>query len=66
VAYQLQLDWELQEAWESGALSFRELWELQDQLLLSKAQLVELPPELEPHFNKLVFFQTPAVNHLPL
>jgi hypothetical protein len=49
-----------------GALSFRELWELQDQLLLSYQQLVELPLELEPHFNKLVFFQIPAVNLLPL
>jgi hypothetical protein len=56
----------LQEAWESGALSFRELWELQDQMLLSREEWVELPPQLEPHLGKLVFFQVPPANHLPL
>jgi hypothetical protein len=65
-AHQFLLDQEFQAAWELGALSFRELWELQDQLLLSKERLVELPPELESQFNKLVFFQIPAVNRLPL
>jgi hypothetical protein len=56
----------LQEAWESGALSFKELWEMQDALLLSQAQWVEVPQQLEPHFNKLAFFQAPPGNHLPL
>jgi hypothetical protein len=66
VAQEFLLYSSLQEAWESGALSFRELWELQDQMLLSKEQWVEIPPQLEPHFNKLEFFQVPVANHLPL
>jgi hypothetical protein len=35
-------------------------------MLLSQEQWVEVPQQLEPHFNKLVFFQTPPANHLPL
>jgi hypothetical protein len=66
VAQEFLLYNSLQEAWESGALSFRELWELQDQMLLSKEEWVEVPPQLEPHLDKLVLFQAPVANHLPL
>jgi hypothetical protein len=66
VAQEYQLFSSLQEAWESGALSFREAWEMQDQLLLSQEQWSEVPPSLEEHFNKLAFFQSPPANHLPL
>ena len=37
----------LQEAWESAALSFKELWEMQDALLLSNEQWTEVRPQLE-------------------
>jgi hypothetical protein len=66
VAQEFLLYSSLQEAWESGALSFKELWEMQDALLLSQEQWSEVPQSLEPHFNKLAFFQTPPGNHLPL
>jgi hypothetical protein len=66
LAHQFLLYPQLQEAWESGALSYKELWEMQDQLLLSSQQWVEVPPSLQPHFNKLTFFQTPVANNLPL
>jgi hypothetical protein len=65
-AQQFHLYSSLQEAWESGALSFRELWEMQDQLLLSQERWLEVPQQLELHFNKLAFFQAPPANRLPL
>jgi hypothetical protein len=66
VAQEFLLYSSLQEAWESGALSFKEAWEMQDQLLLSREQWSEVPQSLEEHFNKLAFFQAPPGNNLPL
>ena len=66
MAQQFHLYNSLQEAWESGALSFKEAWEMQDQLLLSQELWSEVPQQLEEHFNKLAFFQSPPANHLPL
>jgi hypothetical protein len=39
---------------------------MQDALLLSQERWVEVPQQLEPHFNKLAFFQALPGNHLPL
>jgi hypothetical protein len=39
---------------------------MQDALLLSQEQWSEVPQQLEPHFNKLAFFQALPGNHLPL
>jgi hypothetical protein len=66
VAQEYQLFSSLQEAWESGALSFREAWEMQDHLLLLGEGEFDPPTLLEEHFNKLAFFQSPPANHLPL
>jgi uncharacterized protein YukJ len=56
----------LQLAWELGALSFKEAWELQDQALLAPSNLVPVPLSLEPQLDKLNLFQQPAANKLPL
>jgi hypothetical protein len=66
VAQQFHLYSSLREAWESGALSFRESWEIQDHLLLLQEGMFSPPEPLEPLFNKLAFFQAQPGNHLPL
>jgi hypothetical protein len=66
LAYQFLLYDSLQQAWESGALSFKEVWEMQDALLLSEELWTQVPQQLEPHFDKLAFFQSPPGNRLPL
>jgi hypothetical protein len=66
VAQEFLLYSSLQEAWESGVLSFKEAWEMQDHLLLLKEGEFDPPTLLEPHFNKLAFFQAQPGNHLPL
>jgi hypothetical protein len=66
VAQEFHLYRSLQEAWEGGALSFRESWELQDHLLLLQEGMYSPPEPLEPLFNKLALFQSSPANHLPL
>jgi hypothetical protein len=49
-----------------GALSFREAWSIQDEVLLSTKEWVVMPEILEPQLNKLHFYQMPTFNSLPL
>lgn len=56
----------LHQAWMDGALSFREAWAIQDEMLLSTKEWVVMPEILEPQLNKLHFYQMPTFNDLPL
>ena len=65
-AKQLHLQWDLQQAWEQGLLSFQEAWALQDQFLLDPSPVVHLPAQLLPQVEKMHFFHQPPNNLLPL
>lgn len=65
-AHLFPLDPQLQEAWEAGALTYKEAWLVQDELIVSPEQMVEMPPHLEPQMRSLLFFQVPPENSLPL
>ena len=65
-AQQLHLFPQLQLAWQLGALSFQEAWDLQDQALLATSNQVPVPSSLEPQLDKLNLLQRPAANRLPL
>lgn len=49
-----------------GALTLLEAWSIQDQFLLSTSLYVEMPEELNPQVGKLLLWQTPPSNELPL
>lgn len=65
-ALQAHLSEDLDQAVLGGALSVTEAWALQDEFLLAESDLVEVPEILEPQVRKLVFWQVPAANLLPL
>lgn len=66
MAYQAHLQENLELAVQLQALTLSEAWALQDALLMSPLIEVEVPPSLAPQVAKLMFFQAPPINRLPL
>lgn len=56
----------LLEAVMDGALLLSEAWAIQDQFLLADSPFVEMPEILNPQVGKLLLWQTPGLNQLPL
>lgn len=65
-AHQAHLPDNLLEAVMDGALLLSEAWAIQDQFLLSDSPYVEMPEILNPQVGKLLLWQTPGFNDLPL
>lgn len=49
-----------------GALLLSEAWAIEDQFLMSSSPVVEMPEILNPQVGKLLLWQTPGFNELPL
>ena len=65
-ASQAHLPDNLLEAVMDGALLLSEAWAIQDQFLLAESEEVEMPEILNPQVSKLLLWQTPGFNDLPL
>lgn len=65
-AHQAYLPDNLMQAVLDGALLLSEAWAIQDQFLLADSPVVEMPEILNPQVGKLLLWQTPGFNDLPL
>lgn len=65
-ANQAHLPDNLLQAVMDGALLLSEAWAIQDQFLMSESEEVEMPEILNPQVGKLLLWQTPGFNDLPL
>jgi hypothetical protein len=65
-AYQLYLDSVLEEAVLQQALSLREAWLVQDQMLLQQSERLILPAEWAPMLDRLHLSQLDKPESLPL